>query len=138
MLEATRLPLSTQPRSPSGRREDEGEAMTMPPVGERRIAYPAPTSFTQASSPAVSPPPSAVSPEGPSLFAQLVRGLGHEVQRSETLVHQAIATARGGDLAPAELIALQAGVYRYSEAVDLASRLIDHATSGLKTVLQGQ
>ena len=36
------------------------------------------------------------------------------------------------------LIALQAGVYRYSEAVDLASRLVENATSALKTVIQGQ
>jgi hypothetical protein len=48
------------------------------------------------------------------------------------------ATRSGGTLDAAELIALQAGVYRYSEAVDLAAKLIDHATSGLKTVVQGQ
>ncbi|MGA2451612.1 MAG: hypothetical protein ABTD50_23385 [Polyangiaceae bacterium] len=47
-------------------------------------------------------------------------------------------TSAGGDLGPGELIALQAGVFRYSEVVDLSSRLIDHATSGLKTVLQSQ
>jgi hypothetical protein len=67
-----------------------------------------------------------------------VRGLGDEVQRGEALVRGAIASAHGGALDAAQLIALQAGVYRYSEAVDLASRLVDHATSALKTVLQGQ
>jgi hypothetical protein len=41
-------------------------------------------------------------------------------------------------MAPGDLIALQAGVYRYGEAVDLASRLVDRATSSVKTVLQGQ
>jgi hypothetical protein len=66
-----------------------------------------------------------------------VRGLGAEVQRGEALVHHAIDSASGGDLDPAQLIALQAGVYRYAEAVDLASRLVDHATTGLKTVIQG-
>lgn len=44
----------------------------------------------------------------------------------------------GKDLGPAELLALQAGVYRYSEAVDLSAKLVDRATSGVKTVLQGQ
>jgi len=39
---------------------------------------------------------------------------------------------------PADLIALQAGVYRYGEAVDLASRLIDRVTSGVKTIVQAQ
>jgi hypothetical protein len=94
----------------------------------------APAGGTGAAEPAV--PVSASSP--PSPFAELVRGLGHEVQRGEAAVHDAVASARGGNLGPAELIALQAGVYRYSEAVDLASRLVDHATSGLKTVVQGQ
>jgi hypothetical protein len=41
-------------------------------------------------------------------------------------------------MGPGELIALQAGVYRYGEAVDLASRLVDRATTSVKTVLQGQ
>jgi hypothetical protein len=66
-----------------------------------------------------------------------VRGLGTEVQRGEALVHHAIQSASGGDLDPAQLIALQAGVYRYAEAVDLAARLVDHATTGVKTVIQG-
>jgi hypothetical protein len=39
---------------------------------------------------------------------------------------------------PAYAVPLQAGVYRYSEAVDLAAKLVDRATSGLKTVVQGQ
>jgi hypothetical protein len=85
-------------------------------------------------------PPSGESPagaDGVSPFAALVHGLGHEVQRGEALMRGAL-NARGGDLGPAELIALQAGVYRYSEAVDLAAKLVDHATTGLKTVVQGQ
>jgi hypothetical protein len=50
----------------------------------------------------------------------------------------AISAGQSGvDLGPAELLALQAGVYRYSEAVDLAAKLIDRTTSGVKTVLQG-
>jgi len=44
----------------------------------------------------------------------------------------------GKELGTTELLALQAGVYRYSEAVDLSAKLIDRATSGVKTVLQGQ
>jgi hypothetical protein len=44
----------------------------------------------------------------------------------------------GASMGAGELLALQAGVYRYSEAVDLSAKLIDRATSGVKTVLQGQ
>ncbi len=47
------------------------------------------------------------------------------------------ALGGGRDLGPAELIALQAGVYRYSEAIDLASHLVNRATNGVKTVIQG-
>jgi hypothetical protein len=75
---------------------------------------------------------------GPSQFARLLHGLGSEVQRGETLVRGAVASASGGELSAASLIALQAGVYRYSEVVDLAARLVDHATTALKTVVQNQ
>jgi hypothetical protein len=61
------------------------------------------------------------------------------VQAGEAVMRGALGAGRvGATLEPGELIALQAGVYRYSEAVDLAAKLIDHATSGLKTVVQGQ
>ncbi len=73
--------------------------------------------------------------EGPSPFAQLLHGLGREITTGEATMHRAVASAR--DLGPAELIALQAGVYRYSETIDLASHLVDRATNGVKTVIQG-
>lgn len=71
----------------------------------------------------------------PSPFARILRGLGREVDRGEHVVGKAL---RGGDLGPGELLALQAGVYRYSEAVDLSAKLVDRATNGVKTVIQGQ
>ncbi len=43
-----------------------------------------------------------------------------------------------GEMGNVELLALQAGVYRYSEVVDLSAKLVDRASSGVKTVLQGQ
>ena len=75
--------------------------------------------------------------EGPSPFARILQGLGREVDHGEKVVRRAVQGG-GKDLGPADLLALQAGVYRYSEAVDLSAKLIDRATSGLKTVLQGQ
>ncbi len=74
---------------------------------------------------------------GESAFARVLHGLGQEVDRGENVVRKAIAGG-GKDLGPAELLALQAGVYRYSEAVDLSAKLVDRAASGVKTVLQGQ
>jgi hypothetical protein len=73
----------------------------------------------------------------PSPFARILRGLGQEVDHGEKVVRRAVEGG-GKDLGPADLLALQAGVYRYSEAVDLSAKLVDRATSGVKTVLQGQ
>jgi len=85
----------------------------------------------------VLPPPSAREAASPS-FAQVLRGLGREIDSGETAMRSAVASMRaGGDFSPSQLIALQSGVYRYSEAIDLASRLVDRATSGVKTVVQG-
>lgn len=75
--------------------------------------------------------------EGPSPFARILHGLGREVDHGEKVTRRAIEGG-GKDLGPGELLALQAGVYRYSEAVDLSSKLVDRAASGVKTVLQGQ
>ena len=72
---------------------------------------------------------------GPSPFARLLHQLGREVDRGEATMRRAL---HGGDLGAAELLSLQAGIYRYSEAVDLSAKLVDRATSGVKTVLQGQ
>jgi hypothetical protein len=66
----------------------------------------------------------------------VLRGIGGEIDRGEHLVQAAMHGGR--DLGAQELLALQAGVYRYSEAVDLAAKLVDRASSGVKTIVQGQ
>jgi hypothetical protein len=71
-------------------------------------------------------------------FGQVLQGIGRELTRGEVTTRSAIASiANGTQVDPAQLIALQTGVYRYSEAIDLASRLVDRVTGGVKTVLQG-
>ena len=75
-------------------------------------------------------------PAEPSPFAKMLAGLGRECDRGERLVERAIGS--GKELGNVELLALQAGVYRYSEAVDLSAKLVDRASNGVKTVLQGQ
>jgi len=77
---------------------------------------------------------------GRSPFATLLRGLGRELDQGERAMRAAVGAStsdHGAGLAPAQLIALQVKVYRYSEAFDVASRLVDRAASGVKTVLQG-
>ncbi len=78
-------------------------------------------------------------PPGSSPFQRVLDGLGQEVNRGERLMHRALgAGSSGQQIAPTELLALQAGVYRYGEVVDLVSKLIDRTSTGLKTVVGGQ
>jgi hypothetical protein len=99
----------------------------------------APSPITSLGNARVTPPASPVAAADTSPFAQLVNKLGAELARGERTVAVALAPRGGGaDLGPAELLALQAGIYRYSEAVDLAAKLVDRVSSGVKTVIQGQ
>jgi hypothetical protein len=67
-------------------------------------------------------------------FARAVRGLSHEIDVGEART-AAASELRNYDTGT--LIALQIGIYRYTEAVDLASKLVDRATNAVRTVLQG-
>ncbi|HEU4404918.1 MAG TPA: hypothetical protein VFS43_06460 [Polyangiaceae bacterium] len=99
---------------------------------------PTPTPQTPAGPPGPPSPPPARSPdEGPSAFSRVLNGLAANLERGEAVAERA---AKGGQVAsdPASLIALQADMYRYVEAVDLASKLVDRATGAVKTVLQSQ
>lgn len=75
------------------------------------------------------------SAERPSPFERVARGLAGAIDRGEHLVGRAAA---GGyeRMDAATLIAVQAGIYRYGEAIDLASKLVDRMASATKTVLE--
>jgi hypothetical protein len=77
---------------------------------------------------------------GVSPFARLLHGLAAEIEGGEGIVRNAVSSAAAAKESPRplELLALQEGVYRYSEALDLAARLVDRAATSVKTVLQGQ
>jgi hypothetical protein len=78
-------------------------------------------------------------PDAPSPFGQLVRGLARESDRGEATIRGVLDPGRAAVAHdPASLLALQAGIYRYGETVDLAAKLVDKASSSVKTVLQGQ
>ena len=64
---------------------------------------------------------------------QLASLAGHP-ERGEALVGRA-SHGGLGDLDSGQLIALQAGIYRYSEAVDLVAKLVDRASTAVKTVV---
>ncbi len=69
-------------------------------------------------------------------FREVLGRLGQEVDRGERLVERAITAAPSSD--PGQLIALQAGIYRYTEAVELSSKLVDRTGAAVRTVLQNQ
>ena len=69
-------------------------------------------------------------------FRRALSTLGREIDRGEGLLRRALGGARHGGLGPGDLIALQAGIYRYSEAVDLAAKLVDRAGNAVRTTLQ--
>lgn len=72
-------------------------------------------------------------------FADVLRGIGSELDRGEALSERAIhGGGAGAHLSPEQLLALQAGIYRYSEAVDLVTKLVDRGTQAVKTTLQNQ
>ncbi|HEY2405541.1 MAG TPA: hypothetical protein VGI10_06050 [Polyangiaceae bacterium] len=79
-------------------------------------------------------PPASASAAPSSTFAHAVTGLTRAVDRGEALIANA---GHLGNYDAATLIALQAGIYRYSEAVELVAKIVDHASSAARTVLQG-
>ncbi len=71
---------------------------------------------------------------GEATFLRALRGVGHAVDGGEALIASAAHGNLGG-LDSVQLIALQAGIYRYSEAVDLVAKLVDRASNAVKTVI---
>jgi hypothetical protein len=71
----------------------------------------------------------------PAHFQRLFARLAHEVDRGETLVTSGVHAGYEPRDA-AQLIALQAGIYRYSEAVDLTVKLVDRTAATAKTILE--
>jgi hypothetical protein len=72
--------------------------------------------------------------EGEGAFSKAMRGLGREIDVGEV---QMSSASQLHNYDTGTLIALQAGIYRYTEAVDLASKIVDRATNAVRTVLQG-
>jgi hypothetical protein len=107
--------------------------MPIAPIAERP--------FPASNARELSPPATATTAHGSTVspFVQVMRSLGHEAERGEAAVRDVLRASRTGQtFGPTELLALQAGIYRYGETVDLAAKLVDKAGTDVKTVLQGQ
>lgn len=82
------------------------------------------------------PPPSA-EPEGGAMRA--LRSAAASLTRGERMVSHVISAARQGKVfSNEELLAIQAGVYKYTQELELASKLVDKATGAVKQTLQSQ
>jgi hypothetical protein len=76
---------------------------------------------------------------GPTAFSELLRGLGQALDQGENVTQTALRAGAGhGAMSAERLIALQAGIYRYSEAVDLVTKVVDKGTQAVRTTLQNQ
>jgi hypothetical protein len=65
----------------------------------------------------------------------VLQAVGAEVDRGERMV-QNVLTGGSGRLSAGDLIALQAGIYRYTEVVDLSAKFVDRASAAVRTTLQ--
>ena len=71
------------------------------------------------------------------IIDRIVTAVGRRIDEGERAMDRASSTP-SGSMDPGELLALQAQVYRYVEAVDLATKLVERTTSAVKTTLQNQ
>ncbi|WNZ60390.1 hypothetical protein QEG98_31030 [Myxococcus sp. MxC21-1] len=67
--------------------------------------------------------------------AQVLDRVGQAQKRLDHILQLAQS---GRSFTPAELLALQAHVYRASQELDLAGKVVEKATGGVKQVLQTQ
>jgi hypothetical protein len=84
--------------------------------------------------PAALPGARARDGDAEGVFARAMRGLAREIDVGEA---RAVGASQLRNYDAGTLIALQVGIYRYTEAVDLASKIVDRATHAVRTVLQG-
>jgi hypothetical protein len=99
------------------------------------LSSPAPPSpIAEGSLPPVAS--SGTAPRPTEGFSTVLRTLGGRIDEGAQLMARAERT--GPALDARQLIALQAGIYRYTESVELAAKLIDRANNAIKTTLQSQ
>lgn len=65
----------------------------------------------------------------------MIDGIVHGQDKMTKIMQMALS---GRQFNPTELLAMQAGVYRYSQELDLTSKVVQQATSGIKQTLNTQ
>jgi len=76
--------------------------------------------------------------ERPAL-AEALHDAARSLHQGQRMIDSVIRAARAGRVfSPEELLAVQAGVYRYSQELEIASKLVDKATAAVRQTLQSQ
>ena len=70
-----------------------------------------------------------------SRFTKMVEDLVHGQDKMSKIMNIALS---GRQFSPSELLAMQAGVYRFSQELDLTSKVVEKATGGIKQTLNTQ
>jgi hypothetical protein len=72
-------------------------------------------------------------------FRELLEDAAESIDRGRRSLDRAIAHGHAGrTLSQEELLALQATVYRYTQELEIASKLVDKSTTAVRTTLQSQ
>ncbi|MBK8169107.1 MAG: hypothetical protein IPK60_02030 [Sandaracinaceae bacterium] len=75
----------------------------------------------------------------PTTAERMVRSAATSIERGERMINGVIAVARRGQsFTNEQLIAVQAGVYRYAQELDLASKLVDKLANAVRQTIQSQ
>ncbi len=107
-------------------------ALRLEPLRTNPVAHPAAASPTANAQRLAAPPPAET---GGAPFPEVLRRFAHKVDSGERLVRGAVHGNLGA-LDAGALIAVQAGIYHYTEAIELAGKLVDRATGAVRQVLQ--
>jgi hypothetical protein len=122
-------PGSSAPAPPAVGAEDrfEGKARTFKTVLDAKHGRDAPPL----------PPPTPPPPPPPA--STMVRGaLERAIAAERNLDALLAAAARGKTFSPGQLLALQATVFRYSQTIEIVSRVADRLVGGVKQVMGTQ
>ncbi len=88
---------------------------------------------------AAKPVQSAASASKPLAVQKTAAMALDKVTAAQTRMDQVLAIAQSGkSFTPAELLSLQTQVYRASQELDLAGKVVEKATGGVKQILQTQ
>lgn len=69
----------------------------------------------------------------------MVTKMVDDLERGQGVMEQILSEGLSGkEFSSSELIALQAGIYRYSQELDLTAKVVEKATTGLKDTLRTQ